>query len=206
MFSFVIVRVCFFSYIWERNIVSSSCIKSGIEKSEYLKTVFPASILLISRTSLMIPNRCCDEVSILSAYSITLPLSPASCLIKDVIPTIAFIGVRISWDILARKLLFDLFASCATWKASSAACFACRSFVFTVSSLALFSRSTRIASCWFLRITKEIPSITQTATITVKITINTITKLTSFNVFVATYSAGTRKISVHSAFSILFNP
>lgn len=56
----------------------------------------PASILLISRTSLMIPNRCCDEVSILSAYSITLPLSPASCLIKDVIPTIAFIGVRIS--------------------------------------------------------------------------------------------------------------
>ena len=42
----------------------------------------------------MIPNRCCDEISILSAYSITFALLPASCLINDVMPIIAFIGVR----------------------------------------------------------------------------------------------------------------
>ena len=47
----------------------------------YLKTVFPASILLISKTSLIIPNKSCDDVSILSAYSVTFALSPASCLI-----------------------------------------------------------------------------------------------------------------------------
>ena len=161
MFSFVIVRVCFFSYIWERNIVSSSCIKSGIEKSEYLKTVFPASILLISRTSLIIPNRCCDELSILSAYSITFALLPASCLIKDVIPMIAFIGVRISCDILDRKSVFALFAFSAVCKASVATFFAFFSFWLTTSisfivckwsSFFLFSYS----AFWSARLSLEI--------------------------------------------------
>ena len=107
----MIVSVWLFSSICEWNKVLISCIKFRIEKSLYLKTVFPASILLISRTSLIIPNKCCDEISILSAYSITLALFPASCLINDVIPIIAFIGVRISCDILDRKSVF-LFSVC----------------------------------------------------------------------------------------------
>ena len=129
MFSFMIVRVWFFSSICEWNMVLSSVIKSKMEKSVYLKTVFPASILLISRTSLMIPNRCCDEMSILSAYSITFALLPASCLINDVIPIIAFIGVRISCDILDKKSVFALFAFSAVCKASVAMSFAFFSFL-----------------------------------------------------------------------------
>ena len=113
--------------------VLSSVIKSKMEKSVYLKTVFPASILLISRTSLMIPNRCCDEMSILSAYSITFALLPASCLINDVMPIIAFIGVRISCDILDRKSVFALFAFSAVCKASVVMSFAFFSFLLDSS-------------------------------------------------------------------------
>ena len=112
--------------------VLSSVIKSRIEKSVYLKTVFPASILLISKTSLIIPNRCCDEISILSAYSITLSLLSASCLIKEVIPIIAFIGVRISCDILDRNSVFALFAFSAVCSASVAIFFALFSFLLAV--------------------------------------------------------------------------
>ena len=150
MFSFVNWRVWFFSSACILNIWSISCIKSRIEKSVYLKTVFPASILLISKTSLIIPNKSCDDVSILSAYSVTFALSPASCLISDVIPMIAFIGVRISCDIFDRKSVFALFAFSAVCRASVAIFFAFFSFLFAASisfivcnwsSLFLFSHS-----------------------------------------------------------------
>ena len=111
--------------------VLSSVIKSKMEKSVYLKLFFLPQFCLISRTSLMIPNRCCDEMSILSAYSITFALLPASCLINDVIPIIAFIGVRISCDILDRKSVFALFAFSAVCKASVVMFFAFFSFYWT---------------------------------------------------------------------------
>ena len=39
---------------------------------------------------------------------------------RPLIPITAFIGVRISWLIVARKMLFDAFASSAASRASSA--------------------------------------------------------------------------------------
>ena len=47
-------------------------------------------------------------------------LSPALCLINDIIPMIAFIGVRISCDILDKKSVFALFAFSAVCRASIA--------------------------------------------------------------------------------------
>ena len=81
--------------------------------SSSVSFILPASILDISSTSLISPSRCWLEKAIFFVYSCTFSeflLSLSSSVVK---PTIAFIGVLISWLILERKRLLDWFASSA---------------------------------------------------------------------------------------------
>ena len=63
----------------------------------------PFSILLISSTSLMSPNRWRLERVILFRQSSTLSGSSRWTLAMSVMPTMAFMGVRMSWDMWERK-------------------------------------------------------------------------------------------------------
>src|SRR5205823_11175631 len=80
---------------------------------------FPASILEKSRRSLLMPSRFLPERCTVSAYLRCALVSPVSSN-SSVIPRTPFIGVRISWLILARNELF-------AWLADSAASRARRS-------------------------------------------------------------------------------
>jgi hypothetical protein len=79
----------------------------------------PASILEKSNMSLMIPSSRSHELYILS-NPFSISVGRFSCSINiSVMPRIAFIGVRISWLILARKEDFALLASSAASRALS---------------------------------------------------------------------------------------
>ena len=79
-------------------------------------SIFPASILEKSRISLIMPSRELPALLMASAYSKILS-SVLSLRIISSIPSTAFIGVLISWDILDKKALF---ASLAAWASSTA--------------------------------------------------------------------------------------
>src|SRR5581483_3833324 len=88
---------------------------------QMLSVSLPASIFEKSRMSLMIDSRCCPLARMVSAHSrwrsdISVSAS------RSVMPMIAFIGVRISWLMLATN---SLLARLAT-RAASAASFARR--------------------------------------------------------------------------------
>ncbi len=79
-----------------------------------IKSILPASILEKSNTSLMIPNREVAAFLIRMAFSLASK-SSVSLIINSAMPLMAFIGVRISWDILARKLVlaWSAFSACS---------------------------------------------------------------------------------------------
>ena len=70
---------------------------------------FPFSIADISNTSFKILSSNFEAPSILSKFPKTFSSSVA-CFVRLVMPRIAFIGVRISWDILDKKIVFASFA------------------------------------------------------------------------------------------------
>ena len=72
--------------------------------------ILPLSIRDISRISLIKDKRYCVEVSIFARHSDTFFSSPTTLCAILVIPTIAFIGVRISWDIRDKNSVFALLA------------------------------------------------------------------------------------------------
>ncbi len=86
--------------------ISSERLKSSSERS-----TFPDSILLMSSTSLISPSKCLLDEVIFFRHSETLPGSSRWEAAMAVMPTIAFIGVRISWLILERNVVFAAFAS-----------------------------------------------------------------------------------------------
>ena len=75
-------------------------------------SILPSSILEKSRMELISESRVLLAESILDEYSKVLS-SPEVRRIISFIPIMAFIGVRISWDISARKLLLALLAASA---------------------------------------------------------------------------------------------
>ena len=102
----------------------------------------PASILDRSRMSLMSCSRCWAAVVSLSMRSRARP-SWQSRRIRWARPMMAFIGVRISWLMLARKALLARLAASAASRASrsaSAACFC------SVLSMAITTRPTTTPS------------------------------------------------------------
>ena len=92
-----------------------------------LISIFPVSILDISRISLIRDSRYLDEASIFRKQSWTLGVSSIFICPMVLIPIMAFMGVLISWLILDRKSDLALFAALAAASASrkSCSCLAC---------------------------------------------------------------------------------
>ena len=71
---------------------------------------FPLSIFDISSTSLIRPSRCLLDKAIFLRQCCTCSISSMCVVAIAVIPTIAFIGVRISWLMFERNSLLALVA------------------------------------------------------------------------------------------------
>ena len=89
--------------------VETSIIIEDIWNGSVTRSILPASILEKSRISLIIVSREAEAFLIMMAFSLAKE-SVVSRIINSDMPLMAFIGVRISWDILARKLVFALSA------------------------------------------------------------------------------------------------
>ena len=90
-----------------------SCIMVGRWASCSWICIFPLSMRLISSTSLIMDKRCLLEAVILAMQSCTRSLSLIWAAAMPANPTMAFMGVRMSWDMLLRKadlLAFALLA------------------------------------------------------------------------------------------------
>ena len=92
------------------------------EIASSVRVSFPLSILDMSSTSLMSPSKCRLDSEILRKQFCTCLRSSICAVAMAVMPTIAFIGVRISWLILARNSLLALLASSAAWRAFPSSC------------------------------------------------------------------------------------
>ena len=80
---------------------------------------FPLSIRLMSRISLIRDSRCSLEVEILARYSFTFSWLSTWEAAREVNPMMAFMGVRISWDMLFRNVVLAELALSARSKAAS---------------------------------------------------------------------------------------
>ena len=115
--------------------------------SDRFSTVLPASILLMSSTSLMSPSRCWLEAVIFRVYSRTFSGFSASRASRAAKPTMAFMGVRMSWLMLLRKALLARLASSAIWNACSAVSLERASMAFVSSRRWFISSWRRRFSC-----------------------------------------------------------
>ena len=96
---------CFFCTAWGRTMTARSWTMSAREKRSSLMIIRPLSIRDMSSTSLTKLIRWTEAVRIFSRQSFTRAFSSMWLWAMEVIPMMAFIGVRISWDILERKRL-----------------------------------------------------------------------------------------------------
>ncbi len=149
----------FFACAIGRMIASTEDTRSFSVNSSTESTTFPLSILETSKMSLIKLSRCWPDAVIFFVYARTFSGFSASFASSVVKPSTAFIGVRISCDILERNIVLELFASCA-------ACSASASWRLWISRSA--SRSLRILFCSFclkkysIQQRKNAPSITTT--------------------------------------------
>ena len=124
-------RDSLFALTWGRRIsLTLSAISLRLHFFSLIVTL-PLSILLISSTSLIRLRRWLLEVLILSRVSATFSGSlrwEEAILVR---PMIAFIGVRISWDILVRKVLLAESALLALSRASSKSFLCCISLLIS---------------------------------------------------------------------------
>ncbi len=114
--------------------VNTSSASSESSNSERLRVVLPLSILDMSRTSLSRPSMCREEAWILRVWSRTRSGSPASRRRSVARPTMAFMGVRMSWLTLDRNVLLDSLATSATERASRSTSSSRRSRVWSNST------------------------------------------------------------------------
>ncbi len=89
-------------------------ITSRRETISMFSVILPLSIFDMSSTSLIRPRRCLLESVIFFRQFCTCCLSSILAVAIAVIPTIAFMGVRISWLMLERNSLFALVALTAS--------------------------------------------------------------------------------------------
>ena len=102
----------FFSSVRTRNIISRSLSRTGRSNVEGFRVVRPASILDISRMSLIRARRCSPLRLMVPRYWHWRGVRSWSRSISWENPRMAFIGVRISCDMLARKTLLARLACC----------------------------------------------------------------------------------------------
>ena len=103
---------------------STAARESPKSNSAKVSDALPLSIFEMSSTSLMRSSRWRPEAMILPAQSRTLAGLSASFSMMVVKPSTAFMGVRMSWDMLARKADFDSLATSAA-RSAWASCSAC---------------------------------------------------------------------------------
>ena len=155
-------------------IFTKLCINSEILQSCSLICTFPLSILLISKISLIRLSKWLLEESTFCKQSRTCSRLSIWLTAIVVNPIIAFIGVRISCDILERKVVFALFACCACIKASCNTCVCSRCFLtFSVISffITMTIMSPVLSSCvirkdWRTQISCSSISLPQYSTLT----------------------------------------
>ncbi len=99
--------------------VTVSFITLGVSYSTGTNSNLPASILEISRTSLTRPRRLAPALAIFSTFSLASSPNPPSSRVSSERPITALSGVRISWLILAKNLLFSSVAAIAVWSSTS---------------------------------------------------------------------------------------
>ena len=102
-----------------RIIASAEDTRSFRVNSSTFKTTLPLSIFDTSNISLIRLNRCWPDAIIFFVYSRTLSGFSASFASSVVKPRTAFIGVRMSWDILERNIVLELLAIWAACNASA---------------------------------------------------------------------------------------
>ena len=134
-----------FAFTWGWMILTRLCIISEILHSCSLICTFPLSILLMSRISLIRLSKWLLEESTFCRLSFTCSLLSIWLAAMVVKPIMAFIGVRMSWDILERKVVFARLACCACIKASCRAWVCSRCF-FSVSVISFVTTITIISS------------------------------------------------------------
>ena len=148
------VSSCPFAAVCGRMMASTS--RSSVSRSQHssCSSMAPLSILDMSSTSLIRLSRCCDEVWMVARHSSVLSQSPALSRAICVMPMMALMGVRMSWDIFAKNVLFDWFDCLAM---ASACCRRSRlsvSFVRSNSTYTSFSVSPTFARnrvSWYQR-------------------------------------------------------
>ena len=107
-----------FSPAMGRMMTLMDSISSSMEKTDWRRDIFPLSILLMSKTSLMSPRRWLLAALIFRVYSRTLTLLSGALARRVEKPMTAFMGVRISWDILLKKVVLAALASRSMERAS----------------------------------------------------------------------------------------
>ena len=117
-----ISKVCFFAFTCGCIMLTMPSVTSCKEICSVVNVNLPLSILDISKTSLISPNRCLLDNVIFLRQLCTCSRSSMWAVAMAVMPTIAFMGVRISWLILAKNSLLALLDSSAVWRAFSSSC------------------------------------------------------------------------------------
>ena len=112
-----ITKVWFLAWACGARIVERSSASDATSTSERLSEAAPLSIFDMSSTSLMRDSRCWLDALIWRVWSSTASLSPPSRSRRRVRPITAFIGVRMSWLMLERNVLFEALAASAASRA-----------------------------------------------------------------------------------------
>ena len=116
-------------------ILRRPCRISGRLHNFSSRWIFPLSIWLISSMSLIRLSRWFPEVWIFFRYSETCSFWSICVMARFVNPTMAFIGVRMSWDIFDKNTLFALLALLAWERAASSSVFCSISLRISASTL-----------------------------------------------------------------------
>ena len=106
------------------NISSTSSIQLRKSKSRSSSSILPDSILEKSRISLITVSKASPQVLMVLAYSCCSLVSCVSFK-SEAMPITPFIGVRISWLIVAKNTLFALLAASACSLALRSSCADC---------------------------------------------------------------------------------
>ena len=142
MFQAFTSKCCPRTLVWDWVTVTTPASHSPSSNSVSASCILPDSILDISNTSLISPSSSWEELAIFCRHSITFLLSFGEQRARLVRPITAFKGVRMSWLMLAKKVLLAAPARSSFNRASSRRLRDC--------TLSVMSSSVRVIKLWLL--------------------------------------------------------
>ena len=113
------VKSCPFAWTSAWTMSRSAWTMSASDSALSFSVILPDSMRLMSRMSLIRESRCSDDCEIVDRQSLTRSGSSMWVVASSVNPMIAFIGVRMSCDMLLRNVVLARLADCAICRASS---------------------------------------------------------------------------------------